>query len=170
MVWTFFAGLYYFSCFLSSRLFSLASPAILANIFAGSLIPIAVAYLIAHGFSSLIIQGQNIVFLVSDPLSLGWDLFGTAEYRPNIGIIDAGTTWYLAVSSIVIGHIIALVLGHQLTMKVAPVTRAVSLITLPQTVLMILFTMLSLIIIAEPMTTSEFSLLPDICFVQEPQQ
>ena len=126
--------------------------------------------MIAHGFSSLIIQGQNIVFLVSDPLSLGWDLFGTAEYRPNIGIIDAGTTWYLAVSSIVIGHIIALVLGHQLTMKVAPVTRAVSLITLPQTVLMILFTMLSLIIIAEPMTTSEFSLLPDICFVQEPQQ
>jgi hypothetical protein len=170
LVWAFFAGLYYFSCSLSSRLFSLASPSILANIFAGSLIPIAVAYLIAHGFSSLIIQGQNIFFLMSDPLSLGWDLFGTAAYRPNIGIIDAGTTWYLAVSSIVIGHVIALVVSHGLTLKVAHATRAVSLVTLPQTVLMILFTMLSLIIIAEPMTTSEFSLLPDICFVQELQQ
>jgi len=169
-VWIFFAGLYYFSCFLSSRLFSLVSPAILANIFAGSLIPIAVAYLIAHGFSSLLIQGQNIVFLISDPLSLGWNLFGTAEYRPNIGVIDAGTTWYLAVSSIVIGHVIALVVSHKLSLKLAPATRVLSLITLPQTILMILFTMLSLIIIAEPMTTSEFSLLPDICFVQEPQR
>ena len=169
LVWIFFAGLYYFSCFLSSQLFSLATPSILANIFAGSLIPIAVAYLIAHGFSSFMIQGQNIFFLISDPLSMGWNLFGTAEYRPNIGVIDAGTTWYLAVSSIVIGHIIALVVSHRLILKAAPATGAVSLVTLPQTILMILFTMLSLIIIAEPMTTSDFSLLPDICFVQEPQ-
>ena len=115
------------------------------------------------------IQGQNIFFLISDPLSMGWNLFGTAEYRPNIGVIDAGTTWYLAVSSIVIGHIIALVVSHRLILKAAPATGAVSLVTLPQTILMILFTMLSLIIIAEPMTTSDFSLLPDICFVQEPQ-
>ena len=156
LVWTFFAGLYYFSCFLSSHLFSLASTAILANTFAGSLIPIAVAYLIAHGFSSLMIQGQNIFFLISDPLSLGWNLFGTAQYRPNIGIIDAGTTWYLAVSSIVIGHVMALVVSHRLILKLAPDNSAVSLVTLPQTVLMILFTMLSLIIIAEPMTMSGF--------------
>ena len=154
LVWTFFAGLYYFSCFLSNHFFSLISTSTLANTFAGSLIPIAVAYLIAHGFSSLMIQGQNIFFLISDPLSLGWNLFGTAEYRPHIGIIDAGTTWYLAVSSIVIGHVIALVVSHRLILKVAPDTGAVGLVTLPQTVLMVLFTMLSLIIIAEPMTMS----------------
>lgn len=154
LVWIFFSGLYYFSCFVSSHFFSLAPTLSLANTFAGSLIPIAVAYLIAHGFSSLMIQGQNIFFLISDPLSLGWNLFGTAEYRPHIGIIDAGTTWYLAVSSIVIGHVIALVVSHKLILKVDPDTSGVGLITLPQTVLMILFTMLSLIIIAEPMTMS----------------
>ena len=162
-VWLFFVGLFYISCNISSRFIPVAGVK-LTNIFSTALIPIAVAYLIAHNFSSLMIQGQNIFFLVSDPFGLGWDLFGTASYRPNIGIIDAGTTWYLAVTSIVIGHVIALVLNHCLAMRLVGSTRRAALITIPQTVLMIMFTMLSLVIIAEPMTTSEFSLLQEICF------
>ncbi len=168
LIWAFFAGLYYLSCVVSSRFFSLGSSANVANLFAGSLIPIAVAYLIAHGFSSLMIQGQNLIFLISDPLSLGWNLFGTAEFRPDIAIIDAGTTWYLAVSAIVIGHVMALVVSHCLAITLSGSPRIASLITLPLTVLMILFTMLSLMIIAEPMTTSTFSILPNIGFTQEP--
>ncbi len=162
-VWLFFVGLFYISCNISSR-FTPVTGVKLTNTFSTALIPIAVAYLIAHNFSSLMIQGQNIFFLVSDPFGLGWDLFGTASYRPNIGIIDAGTTWYLAVVSIVIGHVIALILNHCLAMRLVGSTRRAALITIPQTVLMIMFTMLSLIIIAEPMTTSEFSLLQEICF------
>jgi hypothetical protein len=162
-VWLFFVGLFYISCTISSR-FTPLTPVKLTNTFSAALIPIAVAYLIAHNFSSLIIQGQSIFFLVSDPFGLGWDLFGTASYRPNIGIIDAGTTWYLAVVSIVIGHVIALILNHCLAMRLVGSTRRAALITIPQTVLMIIFTMLSLVIIAEPMTTSEFSLLQEICF------
>ena len=114
------------------------------------------------------IQGQNLIFLISDPLSLGWNLFGTAEFRPDIAIIDAGTTWYLAVSAIVIGHVMALVVSHCLAITLSGSPRIASLITLPLTVLMILFTMLSLMIIAEPMTTSTFSILPNIGFTQEP--
>lgn len=44
--------------------------------------------------------------------------------------------------------------SHRLILKVAPDTSAVGLVTLPQTVLMILYAMLSLMIIAEPMTMS----------------
>ena len=50
----------------------------LARRFAHTLIPIAFAYLVAHYFSLLLFQGQAIVFLVSDPLGQGSDLFGTA--------------------------------------------------------------------------------------------
>jgi hypothetical protein len=163
LVWLFFAGSFYISCCISGRYTSVSTDS-LANNFSLSLIPIAVAYLVAHNFSSLMIQGQSIIFLVSDPLGLGWDLFGTANFRPNIGIIDAGTTWYLAVISIVLGHVIALILNHCLAMRLVHSTRKAALMTIPQAVLMVMLTMLSLIIIAEPMTTSEFSILQDICF------
>jgi hypothetical protein len=163
LVWLFFAGLFYVSCFISSRFTSVSTDS-LANNFSLSLIPIAVAYLLAHNFSSLMIQGQSIIFLASDPFGLGWDLFGTANFRPNIGIIDAASTWYLAVTSIVLGHVIALILNHCLAMRVVHSARKAALMTISQAVLMVMLTMLSLIIIAEPMTTSEFSILQEICF------
>lgn len=165
LVWLIFMGLFYLSCWLSSQLIH-DSATQLCNYFAATLIPIAVAYLIAHNFSSLVIQGQSIIFLVSDPLGSGWDIFSTANFRPNIGLIDAKMTWYLAVFSIVAGHMIALILNHCLALRLVSSTQKAALLTLPQAVLMILFTMLSLIIIAEPMTTSEFSIV-DICFSKE---
>ena len=57
--------------------------------FAYSFIPIALAYNIAHVITLLLIQGQLIVPLVSDPFGSGWDLFGTVGYSLNIGIINA---------------------------------------------------------------------------------
>ena len=45
-----------------------------------SLVPIAFGYMLAHYFSLLILQGQAIGYLVSDPLGRGSDLFGTASY------------------------------------------------------------------------------------------
>ncbi len=37
--------------------------------------------------ANMLVQGQNVVFLVSDPLGLGWNLFGTRGFVPNIAII-----------------------------------------------------------------------------------
>jgi hypothetical protein len=75
----------------------------------------------------------------------------------------------LAVFSIVLGHIIALVLNHCLAMRLIGSTRKAAWLTAPQAILMIMFTMLSLVIIAEPMTTSEFSF-ADICFSKDASQ
>ena len=46
------------------------------------LLPIAVGYLVAHYLTYLLINGQRIVIAVSDPLQQGWDLFGTAFFKP----------------------------------------------------------------------------------------
>ena len=71
-----------------------------------TLVPIAIAYHLAHYLSFLLITGQYLIPLLSDPLGIGWNIFGTSGYRPNIGVIDARTSWYVAVGAVVSGHVI----------------------------------------------------------------
>ena len=77
-----------------------------------SLVPIAIAYHLAHYFSMLMVAGQFIIPLASDPFGYGWDLFGTMLYRIDIGVVDAKFIWYLSVLAIVTGHIVAVWVGH----------------------------------------------------------
>src|SRR5262249_3226072 len=51
-----------------------------------SLVPIAFVYALAHYFSLALTQGQYTWPLLSDPLGRGWDLLGSADYRPNLAI------------------------------------------------------------------------------------
>jgi hypothetical protein len=124
----------------------------LARVFAPTLIPIAIAYHLAHYLSYLLVQGQYIVPLLSDPFGLGWNLFGTAGYRVDIGIAGARFEWYTAVIAIVTGHVIAVYLAHRRALQLFG-RRALALRTqLPLTALMILYTFISLSILAEPIT------------------
>ena len=75
----------------------------MAKAFVFSLVPIALAYNFAHFLSFLLIQGQLLIPLASDPLGMGWDLFGTVEYTINIGITDARFIWFFSVGVIVWG-------------------------------------------------------------------
>ena len=81
------------------------TPGTVARLFVLSLVPIAIAYHLAHYFTYLLIQGQLLIRLASDPLGLGWNLFGTARYRPDIGLVGARAVWYTAVVAIVLGHV-----------------------------------------------------------------
>ena len=51
----------------------------LARRFAHTLVPIALAYVVAHYFSLLVSRARRSAYLVSDPLGDGADLFGTAD-------------------------------------------------------------------------------------------
>ena len=84
----------------------------LANAFVHSLVPIALAYTAAHYFTLLLFQGQAIMFLSSDPLGDGSDLFGTANDQIDYTIIGGEATWYWQVGFVVAGHVAALVLAH----------------------------------------------------------
>jgi hypothetical protein len=76
------------------------------------LIPIAFAYLIAHYFSFLLIQGQFIYPLASDPFGKGWDLFGTADFAPNLAIVSTEIVWYVQVVALTVGHGAGLAIAH----------------------------------------------------------
>ncbi len=88
-----------------------------ARLFVLSLVPIAIAYHLAHYFTYLLIQGQLLIRLASDPLGFGWNLFGTARYRPDIGIVGARAVWYTAVIAIVLGHVIAVYVAHVVALR-----------------------------------------------------
>ena len=82
--------------------------------FAHTLIPIALAYLIAHYFSLFVYQEQaQFGYLLSDPLgTASTDLFGTAENGIDFKILSANAIWYVQVGALVIGHVLGLTLAH----------------------------------------------------------
>jgi len=115
-----------------------------------SLVPIAIAYHLAHYLSYLLIAGQLIIPVMSDPLGQGWNLFGTTGYRVDISVIEADDVWYLSVFAIVIGHIAAVCVGHATALRREASARSAVLIQLPMVVLMIAYTMISLWILSQP--------------------
>src|SRR5204862_3688919 len=84
----------------------------LARRFVHSLVPIALAYVVAHYFSLLAYQGQAMAYLISDPLGKGSDLFGTATATINYNVIGANGVWYVQVLALVLGHACGLALAH----------------------------------------------------------
>jgi hypothetical protein len=82
--------------------------------FAHTLIPIALAYLVAHYFSFFVFQEQaQFGYLLSDPLGTGHtDLFGTVSNEVDYKLLSANAIWYVQVAALVIGHVIGLMLAH----------------------------------------------------------
>jgi hypothetical protein len=84
----------------------------LSRRFVHSLIPISLAYVVAHYFSLLTYQGQAMAFLVSDPLGTGSDVFGTATATIDYNLVGPNGVWYVQVFALVLGHACGLTLAH----------------------------------------------------------
>jgi hypothetical protein len=124
--------------------------AMLARRFVLSLVPISLAYHIAHYFSYLFIGGQYAIPLVSDPLGLGWDLFATRSYHVDIGLVGPRLQWYVAVLAVVLGHIVAVYLAHVTALRIFGADRAGLISQIPMLLLMVSYTMCSLWILSQP--------------------
>ncbi len=120
--------------------------------FAYSLIPIALAYNIAHYFTLLLIQGQTIIPLLSDPLNKGWNLFGSADYQINVGILGASFVWHFEVLAIILGHILAVIFAHMIALKLFPGRRQALISQIPMLILMVCYTIAGLWILSQPLT------------------
>jgi len=84
----------------------------LSRRFAHSLLPIALAYVIAHYFSLLAFQGQATAYLASDPLGHGANLLGTASDTIDYNAFASNVIWYVQVTALVLGHAAGLTLAH----------------------------------------------------------
>jgi hypothetical protein len=120
-----------------------------ADLYLGSLIPIAAAYAVSHYFSLLLIQGQVAITLASDPLGRGWDLLGTSDFRPNIAPLSPNTIWYVQVAALVGGHILGLALAHDRALTVAGSPERAMRAQIPLLALMVLYTVAGLWLLSQ---------------------
>lgn len=152
-LWLLFLAAYLMTCFITHCLVAEYSTLRIARLFTLTLLPIAVGYNIAHNAATLVMQLQLLIPLASDPLGLQWNLFGTVHYKPEIGLIDAQACWFIAVVAIVGGHVISIWLAHRVALRSFGNRQRAVTAAIPLASLMVLYTSISLSVIAEPLVT-----------------
>ncbi len=80
--------------------------------FAASLVPIAIAYSVAHYFSLAVFEGQSAWRLISDPYGQGWNLFGTADKQIDYRVVGTTTIAVVQTFAIITGHVAGVILAH----------------------------------------------------------
>jgi hypothetical protein len=122
----------------------------LARQFAHSFVPIALAYLVAHYFSFFVFLEQaQFTYLLSDPLGDGSDLFGTAGSGIDYGLLTSNLVWYVQVGALVVGHVLALVLGHDRALAVYGDARTAARSQYWMLAMMVGFTTLGLFLLSQ---------------------
>ncbi|WP_320672761.1 fenitrothion hydrolase [Patulibacter defluvii] len=112
--------------------------------FAPTLAPIAIGYAVAHYCSLLVVQGQALGFLLSDPLGDGSNWFGTAGWEIDYGALGVNGTWYVQVAALVAGHVAGLVAAHDLALRTFRGPRAAARSQYWMLAVMVAFTSLGL--------------------------
>ncbi len=121
--------------------------------FALTLVPIALVYNAAHNYSYMVVQSQGLIPLLNDPLGKGWHLWpAVAGYQPSFALAQASTVWFAQIILIVLGHVVAVYLAHLRAGERFRTAQRALLSQYPMLVLMVMYTMTSLWILAQPIT------------------
>ena len=120
--------------------------------FAFSLIPIAFVYHVTHYYTLLLMQGSQIVRLVSDPFGFGWNLFGTAKHAIKPIVVDVEVIWHTQVALILVGHIVSVYLAHLEALASFHTPRRATISQLPMLLLMVFFTTTGMWILSLPLS------------------
>lgn len=89
-----------------------------ADTYAPGLIPIVAGYALAHYGTLLWLEGQRTAIAISDPLGVGWNLFGTAELGVNTAILNYPMVIsILQVLLIVGGHVCGVIVTHDIALQ-----------------------------------------------------
>lgn len=93
----------------------------LPDLFAFSIIPIVVGYVVAHYLSYFVEIGSRTLVLASDPFSTGANYFGTADWRDITWLAYHPTLLAnIKVGAVVVGHVLAAVVAHDRALKILP--------------------------------------------------
>ncbi|HEY2596923.1 MAG TPA: hypothetical protein VGJ79_00415 [Candidatus Dormibacteraeota bacterium] len=121
--------------------------------FAMTLVPIALVYNAAHNYSYVVVQSQALIPLLNDPLAKGWHLWpAVAHLTPSFALAQASTVWFAQVVLIVLGHVIAVYLAHLRAGERFKSAQRALLSQYPMLALMVIYTITSLLILAQQTT------------------
>ncbi|WP_242498611.1 hypothetical protein [Nocardioides ganghwensis] len=93
----------------------------LPDLFAHSVVPIIVGYIVAHYLTYFVEYGQQTVIQLSDPFTRGDDYLGTADLQVNYWLSMHPT--FLAVTKVLavaLGHVVGVVAAHDRAVKLLP--------------------------------------------------
>ena len=146
-----FATAYYFTHIISCFLNPHAKP---SGSFIFSLIPIAFGYHFAHYLPTFLVDIQYALIALSDPFSLGWNLFGTSEWTVSASFLSdfesVVTIWFLQISAIVLAHVAAVIVAYLLQLHDSSNDQNSILVQIPATLLMIGYTVFGLWLLSTP--------------------
>lgn len=118
----------------------------LAKRFAGTLIPIAGAYHIAHYSLYFFLQHELIIQVLTNPMP-----GSSIQPEPDlIGFLSVDVVWYFMAGFIVLGHVMAVAVAHYDSLDYFEDARVAIRSQVPMLVLMVCYTMVSLWIISQP--------------------
>lgn len=122
-----------------------------------SMLPIAFAYLLAHNLQYLLVNSQLLGPLIGNPLGTpSWPISlpypFNDSFEPDPTFLPSSFYWYVGVAAIVGAHVLAVVLAHRYLGRRAAHPAAAHRSEYPWLVAMVAYTMLSLVLIAQPLT------------------
>jgi hypothetical protein len=119
-----------------------------------ALLPIALAYHIAHYLTSFLVNIQYSYKVASDPLNNGNDLFKIGDFNVTTSFFNTIETvkliWFVQASAIVIGHVIAVLLAHSICEGYLKKKSSILISQFPISIFMIGYTFLGLWILSTP--------------------
>jgi hypothetical protein len=133
--------------------------------FAYSVLPIALFYHLAHNLEHLLMEGQKVVPLLSNPFGFApgevwsvlgfsgvgaWNLFGTADWR-LAPLASLPTLWLVQVLLVLVGHVYSLWIADRTARRLYPEPGAAFRSQLPMLIGMVLFSVFSLWLLKQPM-------------------
>jgi hypothetical protein len=119
-----------------------------------SIMPISLAYHFSHYLGSLLLNGQYALAALSDPLSRGWNLFGTAGLHVSAGVTAgaeaAWVMWNFQAFAIILGHVLAIVAAHVVAWRRHGDARRAAISQIPLAALMVGYTVFGLWLLSTP--------------------
>lgn len=119
-----------------------------------SLLPIALAYHVAHYLPSFLVNIQYTWAALSDPFGHGADYLGLGGFHVTTGFFNRLDTvrviWLTQAGIVVLGHVGSVLLAHRIGLGLFGEGRRAAWATLPLSVFMIGYTFLGLWLLASP--------------------
>ena len=119
----------------------------LSRAFVPALIPVVVAYSVAHYFSFLVLEGQAVYALVSDPFGMGWNLFGTVEYQVNYTWVSTSAIAWTQTAAIAVGHALGVAVAHDRALELFESHRLAVRSQYPMLAAMLIYTVAGLFLL-----------------------
>jgi hypothetical protein len=122
----------------------------LARWFGWGLVPIGIAYVVAHNVPLLISGAPLLLRELSDPFAQGWNILGTADLFEDF-IPSPALIWFVEIAVIVGGHILGVLAAHRTAYRLGGTHNLAVSSTYALTGLMAVYTISTLWLLSQPL-------------------